>query len=146
MLTNEELMAQWALDCKIDQSRLSERMSSHPILHSKYLTFLQTYKIKLRTLSLKYQKRRQLMTKYYNGEMTEDELMGNYLKQWLYKKPLRSEMESLLDADESLQLIKEQILYIETMIQACESILKDVGNQYYLFKSIVDQNKFLSGV
>jgi hypothetical protein len=55
-------------------------------------------------------------------------------------------MESLLDADESLQLIKEKILYVETMVQACESILKDIGNQYYLFKSIVDQNKFLSGV
>jgi hypothetical protein len=90
--------------------------------------------------------RRQLMTKYYNGEMDEDELKFNELKQWLYKKPLKSEMESLLDADDSLQLIKEKILYTETMVQACESILKDVGNQYYLLKSIVDQNKFLSGV
>jgi hypothetical protein len=86
------------------------------------------------------------MTKYYNGEMDEAELLGYKLKQYLYKKPLRSEMESLLDADESLQLIKEKILYVETMVQACESILKDIGNQYYLFKSIVDQNKFLSGV
>lgn len=146
MLTNEELMAEWSVDCKIDQTRLSERMSSHPILHSKYLTHLQTYKIRLRTLSLKYMQRRQLMTKYYNGEMDEDELKFNDLKQWLYKKPLKSEMESLLDADDSLQLIKEKILYTETMVQACESILKDVGNQYYLFKSIVDQNKFLSGV
>jgi hypothetical protein len=146
MLTNEELMAEWVEDCKIDQTRLSERMSSHPIRHSKYLTYLQTYKIKLRTLSLQYQKRRQIMTKYYNGEMDEDELLGYKLKQYLYKKPLRSEMESLLDADESLQLIKEKILYVETMVQACESILKDIGNQYYLFKSIVDQNKFLSGV
>lgn len=139
-------MAEWSEDCKIDQTRLSERMSSHPVLHSKYLTHLQTYKIRLRTLSLKYLQRRQLMTKYYNGEMDEDELKFNNLKQWLYKKPLKSEMESLLDADDSLQLIKEKILYTETMVQACESILKDVGNQYYLFKSIVDQNKFLSGV
>ena len=146
MLTNEELMAEWAIDCKIDQSKLSERMSSHPILHSKYLTHLQTYKIRLRTLSLKYMQRRQIMTKYYNGEMDEDELNANDLKQWLYKKPLKSEMESLLDADSSLQLIKERILYTETMVQASESILKDIGNQYYLFKSIVDQNKFLSGV
>ena len=146
MLTNEELMAEWVEDCKIDQTRLSERMSSHPIRYAKYLTYLQTYKIKLRTLSLQYQKRRQIMTKYYNGEMDEDELLGYKLKQYLYKKPLRSELETLLDADESLQLIKEKILYVETMVQACESILKDIGNQYYLFKSIVDQNKFLSGV
>jgi len=146
MLNNDELMASWALDCKIDQTNLSERMSSHPVLHSKYLTYLQTYKIKLRTLSLKYQKRRQLMTKYYNGEMDEEDLKFNNLKQWLYKKPLRSEMESLLDADESLQLIKEQILYVETMVQASESILKDIGNQYFLLKSLVDYTKFQAGV
>lgn len=146
MLTNEELMAEWGEDCKIDQTKLSERMSSHPIRHSKYLTYLQTYKIKLRTLSLQYQKRRQIMTKYYNGEMDEAELLGYKLKQYLYKRPLKSEMETILDADESLQLIKEKILYVETMVQACEMILRDIGNQYYLFKSIVDQNKFLSGV
>jgi hypothetical protein len=78
--------------------------------------------------------------------MDEAELIANDLKQYLYKKPLKSEMETILDADSSLQLIKEKILYTETMVQACESILKDIGNQYYLFKSIVDQNKFLSGV
>ena len=146
MLTNEELMTEWAADCKIDQTNLSERMSSHPILHSKYLTYLQTYKIKLRTLSLQYQKRRQIMTKYYNGEMDEAELMGYKLKQYLYKRPLRTELETLLDADESLQLIKEKILYIETMVQACESILKDISNQYFLLKSIVDYTKFQTGV
>ena len=86
------------------------------------------------------------MTKYYNGEMDEEDLKFNNLKQWLYKKPLRSEMESLLDADESLQLIKEQILYVETMVQASESILKDIGNQYFLLKSLVDYTKFQAGV
>jgi hypothetical protein len=86
------------------------------------------------------------MTKYYNGEMDEDELLGYKLKQYLYKKPLRSEMENILDADESLQLIKEKILYVETMVQACESILKDIGNQYFLLKSLVDYTKFQAGI
>ena len=40
---------------------------------------------------------------------------------------------------------QEQILYIETLIQSSESILKDLSNQYFLFKNIIEQTKFLSG-
>lgn len=140
MLTSEELTIEWASDCKIDQTQLLERMGRHPLLHSKYLTHLQTYKVKMRTLTLKYQKQRQLKTRYYNGE-----LAALNLKQYQYKRPMKSEMESLLDADTDLQLIQEQILYIETLVTACESILKDITNQYYIFKSIIDYTKFQSG-
>lgn len=146
MLTSEELMREWASDCKIDQAQLLERMGRHPLLHSKYLTYLQTYKVKMRTLTLKYQKQRQLKTRYYNGELGQEELAALNLKQYQYKRPMKSEMESLLDADTDLQLIQEQILYIETLVTACESILKDITNQYYIFKSIIDYTKFQSGV
>lgn len=146
MLTNDELMKEWASDCQIDRTQLLERMSRHPLLHSKYLTHLQTYKVKLRTLTLKYQKHRQIKTRYYNGELGQEELAVLNLKQYQYKKPMKSEMESLLDADADLQLIQEQILYIETLVTASESILKDVTNQYYIFKTIVDFTKFQAGV
>ena len=146
MLTSEELMDQWSNDCKIDRTKLLERMSQHPLLHSKYLTYLQAYKVKLRSLSLKYQKKRQFRTRYYNGELCLQELQEAKLEQYLFKKPLKSEMESLLDADADLQLIQEQILYIETLVTACESILKDLGHQYFLYKNIVDYTKFEAGI
>ena len=146
MITSDQLMEEWKSDCVIDQTQLLTRMYSHPVLHSKYLTHLQTYKVKMRTLTLKYQKQRQLKIKYYNGEMDRDELNSLNLKQYQYKKPLKSEMETLLEADPDLQMIQEQILYIETCVTACESILKDITNQYYLYKSIIDYQKFQAGV
>ena len=146
MLSSEELMKEWSVDCKIDQTQLLERMGRHPLLHSKYLTYLQTYKVKMRSMTLKYQKQRQLKTRYYNGELGQEELTVLNLKQYQYSKPLKSAMESLLDADSDLQLIQEQILYIETLVSASESILKDIGNQYFLFKNIVEYQKFQAGV
>jgi hypothetical protein len=145
-MNNDKLMSEWKSDCQIDRTKLLERMSSHPILHSKYLTYLQTYKIKLRTLTLKYQKLRQTKTRYYNGELDQAELLTLNLKQYLYKKPMKSELETLLDADADLQLIKEQILYVETLVTATESILKDITNQYFIFKTIVDYTKFEAGI
>ena len=146
MLQHNELLEQWAEDCKIDRTQLLERMYQSPILHSKYLTILQTYKVKIRTLTLKYQKLRQLKTRYYNGELDQETLYVNGWKQYQYAKPLKSAMETILDADEDLQLIQEQILYIETLISTSESIMKEMTNMHFLFKNIIEQQKFLAGI
>ena len=54
-------------------------------------------------------------------------------------------MESLLDADSELQLIQDQCVYLESLVQACESILKDINSRYFLYKTIVEYEKFQSG-
>lgn len=146
MLSHEELMESWRVDCGIDQTNLSHVMASHPMLHSKYLTILQTYKMSLRKYLQKYQKTKVVKQRYYNGELTKEELDSRGWKQYLFKKPLRAEMESLLDGDSDLQLIQEQSLYLESLVQATESIMKDINARYYLFRSMVDYQKFLSGV
>jgi hypothetical protein len=146
MLNNDQLMEEWEKDCKIDTSSLSFMMASHPMLHSKYLTLLQTYKLQLRKHAMKYAKLKLIKQKYYNGELTKDQLDEHGWLQYLFKKPLRAEMESLLDADHDLQLLQEQSLYIETMATACESIMKDISNRYFLFTNLVAYEKFQAGV
>lgn len=145
MLTHEKLMESWSADCRIDSTALLDRMYRHPLLHSKYLTILQSYKVQQRKLTLKYQKNRLQKTRYFNGELTQDELLAAGWKQYLFRKPMKAEMETLLDADSDLQLLQEQILYIETLIQSTESIMKDISNQYFLFKNLIEQTKFLNG-
>lgn len=145
MLTHEKLMEVWSVDCKISQTELLDRMYIHPILHSKYLTILQNYKVQQRKLTLKYQRNRLQKTRYFNGELTKEELDVLGWKQYLFRKPMKAEMETLLDADADLQLLQEQILYIETLIQSSESILKEITNQHFLFKNLIEQAKFLSG-
>lgn len=145
MLNHEQLSAEWEKDSKIDETQLMWAMTNHPIKHSKYLTILQGYKVQLRKQTLKYAKLRNTKMRYYNGEMTKDELDERGWLQYLFKKPLKSEMESLLDADSDLQVLQEQILYIETLVQSSELIMKDINQRYFLFKSMVDYQKFLAG-
>ncbi len=145
MLTHDQLSEEWKTDCKIDSTKLLERMYRHPILHSKYLTILQDYKVQNRKHTLKYQKNRLIKTRYFNGELTKEELDFYSLKQYLFRKPLKAEMETLLDADSELQILQEQILYIETLIQSTELIMKEITNQHFLFKNLIEQTKFLAG-
>lgn len=145
MMNHEQLMAEWAKDSTVDETNLMNEMYRHPMKHSKYLTELQGYKIKLRQLTAKYLTMRSDKMRYYNGEMPKLELDERGWQQYLFKRPLKAEMEALLEGDADLQKLQEQTLYIETLSQSCESILKDLGNRYYLFKSMVEYQKFLSG-
>jgi hypothetical protein len=145
MLNHEQLMDEWAKDSSLDETNLLNEMYRHPMKHSKYLTHLQTYKVKLRQMTAKYLSLRGDKVRYYNGEMSKDELNERGWKQYLFSKPLKAQMEALLEADPDLQRLQEQTLYVETLVQSCESILKDLGNRYYLFKSMVEYQKFLSG-
>lgn len=146
MLTHEQLMEEWKKDCQIDRTDLMSTMYSHPILHSKYLTHLQTYKLQVRKLTMQYQKMRSVKQRYFAGEMTKEQLDERGWQQYLFKKPLKSEMETLIDADEDIQLIQEKALYIEGLVQATEMIMKDIGNRYYLFKNLVEYEKFQAGL
>lgn len=145
MLNHEQLMEQWEKDCKVDQTQLSNMMAGHPMLHSKYLTLLQTFKVAMRKHIMKYQKMKVIKQRYYNGELTKEELDANGWQQYLFKKPLKSEMESLLEGDSDLQMIQEQTVYLEMLVQSTESIMRELNGRVYLFKSIVEYQKFLSG-
>ena len=139
-------MTQWEKDCTIDRTDLMSTMYSHPILHSKYLTHLQTYKVQLRKSIMKYQSVRLLRQRYFNGEMTKQMLDEQGWEQYLLKRPLKSEMEAMLDASPDLQLLQEKSLYLEGLVQAVESIMKDINSRYFLFKNLVEYEKFQAGV
>ena len=144
-MNHDELMEEWRLDCIIDQTQLMSTMIRLPQLHGKYLTHLQTYKIQLRKCIMKYQTMRVLRQRYYNGEMTKEMLDEQGWSQYLVKKPMKSEMEALLDGSPDLQLLQEKSLYIESLVSASESILKDINSRYFLFTNVVAYEKFLAG-
>ena len=105
-------MEEWAKDCKIDQTELMHTMYSLPMLHSKYLTHHQNYKVALRKFTLKYQSLRLIQQKYFNGEFTKEQLDQHGWLQYQFKRPLRAEMEALLDASPDLQELEERSLYV----------------------------------
>lgn len=78
--------------------------------------------------------------------MVKEELDLLGWKQYLNKKPLKSELDVILSGDSDLQELEEKIVYSESMVKVCESIMKDISNRYFLFRSLVDYEKHLAGV
>jgi len=142
---HESLIAEWTADSKIDRTKLLEEMYRSPIIHSKYISKLQEYRIKLRKRLMKLASLRALKVRYFNGELSEEELIVNKWKPYQFKRPLKSEMDSYLSADADLQKIENDIEYLQILIQTCESIMKEIHSRNFVFKTIVEYTKFEAG-
>lgn len=145
MVNHDELIELWQKDASLDSTKLMEEMYKQPLLHAKYIKLLTDYKISVRKQALKYDSLKSLKIRYFNGEMNKEELDEYGWAQYKFTKPLKSQLESLLDADQDLQKIVERIEYLKILIDTTESILKEIHSRGYLLKTILDNRRFEAG-
>lgn len=135
----------WAEDCVIDHAQLTRESLRTPQLHSKYLGILMSCKSKLIKLDNDYRDTRYIKFKYYRGELTKDQLEELGWNQYQGLKPLKSDMESLLDGDKDLLKVKQRSDYYINMIYQLESILKQISSRDWQIRNAIENQKFLAG-
>lgn len=143
-MTLDELQEAWAIDCNIDTNDLTKTAAQSPNLHSKYLHELISYKLKLAKLQNDIIEYRQKRTRYYRGEMTREELKENEWDQWQYKT-LKSEVDSLIDADQYYVKLSTREAYIKTAIYFLESVMGEIKSRSFHVKNLIDYYKFRAG-
>jgi hypothetical protein len=141
----DELKTTWAKDSIISEMDLSREALRTPQLHSKYIDLLIDSKMKLATRKHDLARMQNLKSRYYRGELSKDELLQYELVQWQYNKPLKSEMDSVLDADEDCILIKGKIEYFDMMVYFLESIMKSIASRGWDIKAAIEFKKFQAG-
>lgn len=141
----EEINEQWAADCTIDRNRLTEETLRSANLHQKYLALLMQCKSKLIKLSSDYSEMKELKTRYYNGELTQEELVEHGLKQYQGLKPLKSTMGEKLDGDSDIIKLKLKIQYMENMQYQLESILQQIKGRDWALRNHIEYIKFVAG-
>ena len=143
-MTLDELQKAWEEDCVIDDQNPDKASAKSPHLHSKYLNELIAYKMKLNAIQSSMIALRNVKTKYFRGEMTREELQERGWEQWQYKT-LKSEIESLLDADPEIQKLFAREAYVKTAIYFLESVLGEIRARSFHCKTIADFAKFRAG-
>lgn len=141
----DELKESWAKDSIISEFDLSREALRVPQLHSKYIDLLIGSKMNLAKRKHDLARMQNLKARYYRGELSKDELSQYNLVQWQYNKPLKSEMDSFLDADEDCILIKGKIEYFEMMVYFLESIMKSIASRSFDIKNSIEFKKFQAG-
>lgn len=141
----DDIINEWKTDSKIDDSHLAHAALYSSILHSKYLELLSKTKIKMQKLRIRLSRLHNIKTRYYRGELTKEELQEYGWSQYQGNKPLKSEMERLLDTDPDCIEILESIDYLNTCKETLESIIRQIGSRSYDIKNYIEWNKFQAG-
>ena len=144
-MTLDEILDMWESDSAIDEDHLDRESISTAKLHSKYVRMLMQHKIKFAALNNEYNTLRQKKFRWYRGEMTRDELTNNGWEQWQGLKPLKNEMEEFLTGDGDLNRITIKMEYIKCIIEALESILKEIRGRDWGIRNAIEFKKFISG-
>lgn len=145
MLTLQELQTLWGDDAAIDETNYGHCSATTPLLHSKYLGLLCQAKLQLRMASAKFLRLRRDKIRYFKGEMTRDELIERGWSQYQGIKPLKSEMNEVLQLDEDLIVQEDKVCYIETMVLFLESVMKSINSRTWDIKNGIEFAKLQAG-
>jgi hypothetical protein len=140
-----EIKKSWSEDCEIDETKLDRSSIDTAKLHSKYIGLLIDNKLKITKTKADYDEKRRKRIKYFNGQMTKEELEENGWEQYQYNKPLKSEMEDLLNGDSELNKYKIRLEYLEAMEYLLESIMSQIKSRDFQIKNIIQWKLFTAG-
>ena len=144
-MTLEEIQENWKQDCIIDDNHLDRVSVRTPVLHSKYLNLLISYKHRITSAQSEYNSMRVKKFRYYRGEMTKGELELAGWEQWQGIKPLRNEMDEFLNGDADLIKNKLKIEYLSSIQELLESILQQIKSRDWIIRNSLEWKKFVSG-
>ena len=140
-----EIIECWNKDANIDDYHLDNESISTPKLHAKYLSLLLEAKKKLVVLSEKYNRLKQLKTKYYYGKLSKEELEECGWEPYQFIKPIKAELDNILAGDPELSSINTKIDLVKIDINTIESIIQQINQRTYHIKNAIEYKKFIAG-
>jgi hypothetical protein len=82
----------------------------------------------------------------YRGELSRDELTALAWEQWQGVKPIKSELDQMLEGDQDINNLQVKLEYLSTMIYFLESVLRQLQSRDYQISTAVKWKMFLAGV
>ena len=140
-----KIIEQWEADAKIDPTKITDASLSTPILHSKYLHLLADWKRKQSQVKNNLYSVKQLKIRYYRGELSKEELDKYQWKQWQYNKPLKNELESLLQADKDVVKVQAQLEQVDTIVYVLDSIMTQIKQRDFEISNYIKIKMFERG-
>ena len=140
----DQLREEWARDCEIDDLNLDKASGKSPHLHAKYLNELIQVILKLTKTAFDLSQLKVKKAKYFRGEMTREELVELGWEQWQYKT-LKSDIESLIEADVEIQTIMARVEFLKATIYYLESVLGEIKTRSFHIKNMVTWQQFRAG-
>ena len=146
MIKLDEILNEWTKDCIIDQTQLGNEIVKIPQLHAKYLQILNDHKLSSLRNKFEYDKLKNIKTEYYLGHLDKETLEQYGWEQFDLKIGTKGNVDRYINSDNQLIKLLQKKSYHDQAISTCEQILNEIKNRSWQVKTLVDHNKFISGV
>jgi hypothetical protein len=140
----EDIVSQWDVDCKIDETELDREATKIPKLHNKYLKIFMGERVVLFKLKAENKRLKKTLIEYYLGELDREEL-DELGRDQFYKKLLKNEIDTYIESDD---LFIESTLKVSLQgekVDYVEAIVKSLNNRNFQIKSAIDWVRFTQG-
>jgi hypothetical protein len=141
-----EIQDMWAKDAKVNELDLGKSSIQIAELHAKYLNILSNTKLQLRKCEGDYLRLRRTKFKYYRGEMTREELEEYGWNQFQGLKPLKNEVEDIVNCDEDIIRCVDKVEYMKAMLYQLEQIIRSLNGRGWEIKNAIEWTKFTNGL
>ena len=132
----------WEKDSQIDSDNLHTESLKVPALHAKYHEMFNNFLLLRKKAEQQRKNIRHERYEYYSGKAAPEVYIENPFGKKIRDKDT---MTKYLDADDKLKDINLKIDYYETLLNYCESILKQINNRTYQIKNAIEWQKFIAG-
>ena len=132
----------WEKDSQIDPDNLHTESLKVPSLHAKYHDMFNNFLLLRKKAEQQRKNIRHERYEYYSGKAAPEVYIENPFGKKIRDKDT---MTKYLDADDKLKEVNLKIDYYETLLNYCESILKQINNRTYQIKNAIEWQKFIAG-
>lgn len=140
----EELLQMWEKDSVVDKTEPGNAIIDIPKLHSKYLNILSHYRLLIHDVEFKYNRMKKIKWEYYTGKLDDDELKKRGWEPFPYV--LKSDITTYLESDEDLNKYLAQKKMYQEVVEACQSIMKELHSRTFQIKALIEWERFIQGV
>lgn len=140
----EDVERLWLEDCKIDDTNLIGESARIPELHAKYHSMLCKEALRLKKFKTDYDELVKAKTEYYNGSISEDELIA---RKWEPNplKILRQDINIYIQADKDIINLSLRTGVQEQVVRFLEDIVRQINSRNFVIKNMIEWAKFSNG-
>ena len=146
-MTLEELKAQWANDCEIDDIELDKASLEVPKLHAKYQDLLTNKILVLKKYQTSYNTLLKDKWLWFNGKMDDERIqeLGWVPDPFNGLKIMKNDMQIFFNADTDLQELNAKIEYLKVTVDFLKECMQNITWRHQTIKNTIDWKRFMAG-
>ena len=140
-MTLDELQQLVDKDLKLDDTELDTESARIPLLHNKYLQHFNKFSLLQKKAQQEYNTLEREKWEYYTGKADE----SVYREKPFDIKVLRQDVDKYIKSDSELIKLSQKIMYLRTVINYIEGIIRNINNRTFNIKNAIEWKKFTQG-